>query len=1060
MSKVFKKLISLSRDDIVLNIASCSKDSDNAALFTANLDDIRPHLLVNVLNVSVYGLLDTGAVCSILGNNSHKLFLEYGFKLNSLPEGQNVSTANGTRIKCLGYMQLPINYLSEVKLIKFYVVPDIITPVIFGMNFCKTFLIKTDNTLNDIIFNIPNNGNNYINSLSMNNGLEDFDSLTIEQQSQLTKIVEKFETINTEKVGLGRTTMITHKIDTGNSLPIKQRYYPLSPSKQIALEKELDRMLELGVVEPSNSPWNSPVVMVTKPNGDLRLCLDCRQLNSVSKADAYPLPYINQILDNLRDAKYLSSIDLSAAYWQILFDSPESAEKTAFTVPKRGLYQFVVMCFGLVGASATMQRLMDRLFGPEFDGQVWCFQDDIVCASNGSFENHLQLLERVYQRLAEANLTINMSKSKFCRKELKYLGYVVDKHGLHTDPGKVEVILNYPTPKSPKEVKRFIGMAGWYRRFIHNFSDISRPLCKLTRKDVEFKWTEETEEAFNKLKTSLISAPILKCPDFNLPFSIHSDASSFAIGAVLTQTHDNVEHPIAYCSRILNKHEVNYTTTERELLAVLYALEQFRMYVEGQKCNIITDHASLQWFYKLKNPTGRLARWSIRLSQFDFNIMHRKGKDNVLPDALSRIKIEAINISNDLTDKWYQGMLTNCEKHPQKFPNYSVKDGKLFRYSKNKYNLTSNFSWKQVVPKDNVGSLLNKYHDTPTGAHNGIFKTHKRLALYYFWKNMYKDVVTYVKSCQICKEYKPVNTSRPGLMGDPKQVTFPFESICCDLLGPFPTSTKRNTNLLVCSDYFSKYVMLFPIRNATGTAIAKILEEKVFLVNGVPKFVHVDNGPQFVSKQFRDLMLKYNIPNIYYNPRYHPQVNQAERAIRNTLYAIASYAKENHRKWDEHIVQIQCALNTAVNESTKFTPYFLVHGREMYIDGSLHKNSDIPVPKGSMILGDPRIHADNLIELKTIFKKVGECLRSVHIKNKRHYDLRKRPLEYKVGQIVYKRNFAQSDASKHFTSKLAPRFVRCVITDKYSPLVYGLTDMHGKKLGKFHIKDILKQEDS
>lgn len=1057
---MFKKLVSQSHKDLILNIVTSSLDNEKVALFSANPDDIRPHLLVNVLDLPLYALVDTGAVCSILGNNAHKVFTEKGFLLNKLPSGQNVRTADGSRIECLGFMNLPINHENTIKLIKFYVVPNILTSVILGIDFCRTFLVNLNRTQNNFILKIPDTECNFVNTLTMNQGLESYDNLTTEQQLQLDKIKNLFEEINTEKVGLGRTRVVTHKIDTGNSQPIKQRYYRLSPMKQKALEKELERMLELKVVKPSKSPWNSPVVMVTKPNGDMRLCLDSRQLNLVSKADAYPLPYIHQILDNLRDARFLSSIDLSSAYWQIEMFDESSAEKTAFTIPGKGLFQFEVLPFGLVGASATMQRLADQLFGPEFDNKVFSFQDDIICISS-EFNSHIELLKKVHAHLKSANLTINMSKSKFCRKELKYLGYVIDRNGLHTDPGKIEVIMNYPTPTTAKEVKRFIGMAGWYRRFIKDFSKVSKPLCQLTSKKVQFKWTPEAEEAFNTLKSSLIEAPILKCPDFSRNFTIHCDASSFAIGAVLTQKYDETDHPIAYCSRLLNKHESNYTTTERELLAVLYALEQFRMYVEGQKCTIITDHASLQWFYKLKNPTGRLARWSIRLSQFDFEIIHRKGKDNVIPDALSRIKVEAIDITKSITDKWYLHLLTNCEKFPQKYPNYSVKDGKLYRNSKNKYKLTSQYSWKQVIPKEDVGNLIKQYHnDLPTGAHSGIFKTHQRLALNFFWKNMYNDVVEFVKKCQICKQYKPVNTSSPGLMGNPKQVNFPFEYQCYDLLGPFPTSTKRNTNILVCSDYFSKYVMLFPIRNSTSTAIVKIIEEKVFLVHGVPRIAQVDNGPQFISKQFRDLMLKYNVPNIFYNPRYHPQVNQAERAIRNIVCTISSYVKDNHRKWDENLCEIQCALNTAVNESTKFSPYFLVHGREMYVDGNLHKNSDLPIPQSTGTVTDTRVHGDNLKELKDIFKTVGEYLNKAHDRNKKYYDKRKRPQQYQEGQIVYKRTFYKSDATKNFTAKLAPRFQRCVIIKKHSPLVYGLADLNGKHLGNFHIKDILKQEDS
>lgn len=1002
-------------------------------------------------------MLDSGAFCSVLGNNSHKIFLKHGFKLNQFKNERRVNTADGTSLTCLGYMSLPIEFKEELKVICFYVIPKITSTIILGINVWKQFrlgkgLISEEDFTNDLITGSS------INLISPSEGLEEYESLSKQQKLIMDKMIQKFENINTDKVGLGRTQLISHTINTGDHPPIKQRYYPLSPTKQRALEDELERMLQLGVVTHSNSSWNSPVVMVEKPNGDLRLCLDSRKLNAISKQDAYPLPYISDILDQLKDAKYLTSIDLSAAYWQIPFDDASSAEKTAFTVPRRGLYQFNVMCFGLVGASATMQRLMDRLFGPEFGHKVFCFQDDIVIISS-TFDEHIQLLEKVYDRLVNANLTINKKKSVFCRSELKYLGYLVDKHGLRTDPTKVDTILNYPTPSTSKEVKRFLGMAGWYRRFINNFAKISKPLCKLTCKNIDFKWSNEAEESFNQLKTALVSSPILKCPNFDLPFAIHTDASALAIGGVLTQCYDGVEHPIAYCSRSLNKNEVNYSTTERELLAVIYALEQFKSYVEGQDCKIITDHASLLWFYKLKNPSGRLARWSMRLSQFNFTIEHRKGRENIIPDALSRIQIDAIgpDLSND---SWYNHMIKECTARPRRYPNFQVIDNKLFRYTRNKYNSISEYEWKRVIPSEERLNILRKCHDDLTSAHMGIFKTHKRLSQHYFWPNMYEDVKRYVNRCETCKIYKPSNLARPGLMGNPKQVTKPFEAICCDLLGPFPSSTNRNKYLIVCTDYFSKYVLLHPIRVATGVAVAKFIEKHVFLVHGVCKYIYIDNGPQYISAVFRQLLHKYNVPNIYYNPRYCPQINMAERQIKTVISAIACYVGSEHKKWDSNLTELQCALNTAVNETTKFTPYFLVHGREFVIDGSLHNQAlSQPISRTEVSLGEQNLHSRKLNELNSIYNKVRKHIVSAHYRNEKYYNKGKRNVELKVGQIVYKRTFYLSNASKKFTSKLAPKFQKCIVSAKRSPLVYTLTDMEGRDLGTFHIKDILKQAD-
>lgn len=1055
-SRYFKKLVRENSTRDSTHERSPINSGKGEVLFKKDQKDIRPFLEIKILNLKVICLLDTGASCSILGKDSHIIFNNLGFQLDKFNSEQRIKTADGTQLSCLGCMSLPVVYDSTVKVIKFYVVPKITTPVILGMDFWHLF--KLNNNLMSLNVSQDRiNLDNYIHSISCNNGLEEYDNLTDSQKSIMDGMIEKFELINTDKVGLGRTNLVHHKIDTGDHSPIKQRYYPLSPVKQKALEKELDRMLELGVVSPSQSAWNSPVVMVEKSNGELRLCLDSRKLNAVSKPDAYPLPYINQILDHLNNAKFLSSIDLSAAFWQIPYDSPSSAEKTAFTVPRRGLFQFNVMCFGLVGASASMQRLMDRLFGPEFDNRVFCFQDDIIIVSS-IFEEHINLLEKVHQRLSDAGLTINMKKSHFCRKELKYLGYLVDKHGLRTDPGKVDVILNYPTPTTAKEVKRFLGMAGWYRRFINNFSKISKPLCKLTRKNVEFNWNPEAEESFSQLKSALVSAPILKMPDYNLPFRILSDASAFSVAAVLTQTHDGVEHPLAYCSRTLNKNEVNYSTTERELLAVIFALEQFRQYIEGQECTIVTDHASLLWFYKLKNPTGRLARWSMRLSQFNFKIIHRHGKDMVLPDALSRIKVDAVEIDS-IRDPWYLNLVKCVEKNPRHYPNLALKDGRLYRLSKNKYDLTSEFDWKLVVPQEDRLEILRKCHDHPTSAHLGILKTHKRIALHYFWPRLFESVKEYVSKCETCKEYKPVNTARPGLMGNPKKVNKPFEAISCDLLGPFPSSRNRNVYLIVVSDYFSKYVLLQPIRLATGMAIARFIEKHVFLVHGVCKTIFMDNGPQFVSSQFRQLLTKYNVPNVYYNPRYHPQTNQAERAIRNVVHAIACYVKSEHKKWDEHLVELQCALNTSVNETTKFTPYFLVHGREFILDGSHYNASEPPCSRDQISIDEPQAFGRKLHELESIFQKVRKHLIVAHQRNEKYYNLRKRHTELKVGQIVYKRTFFLSNKAKNFTSKLAPKFKKCVVTAKLSPLVYSLADLDGKSLGNYHIKDILKYND-
>ena len=415
-----------------------------------------------------------------------------------------------------------------------------------------------------------------------------------------------------------------------------------------------------------------------------------------------------------------------------------------------------------------------------------------------TFEEHISLLNRVLDRLIYANLSINFKKCQFFRQELKYLGYVVDAHGLHTDPEKVKCILDFPTPSSPKMVKSFLGMAGWYRRFIRNFSCIAAPLSRLTstRKGAPaFAWNPEAEESFQKLKSALISSPILACPDFSKPFALHCDASLYGLGGMLAQTVDGVEHPIAFTSRTLLPAETRYSATEREALSVIHAVEHFRGYLEGgPKVKIFTDHASLRWFLSLKNPTGRLARWGIRLSVFDFEIIHKKGVENVVPDALSRLlPVAAVSV---VADPWYNDLFDAVSGNPAAYPNYQIKGSELYRYSRSKYQLTSCYDWKLVVPLPLREKLIQENHASDLAMHCGVFKTHRRLCLRYFWPNLHGDVVKFVAKCETCQQYKHPNMSPLGHLGNPKSCAFPFQMVSVDLLGPYPMTRDRNIHIL------------------------------------------------------------------------------------------------------------------------------------------------------------------------------------------------------------------------------------------------------------------------
>lgn len=652
-----------------------------------------------------------------------------------------------------------------------------------------------------------------------------------------------------------------------------------------------------------------------------------------------------------------------------------------------------------------------------------------------------------------------MDKCEFFRSQLKYLGYVVDKHGLRTDPDKVKAILNYVTPSNRKELKRFLGTATWYRRFVPNFSTIAGPLNKLTstkNNSPAFQWTDEADVAFKKLKECLVSAPVLSCPNFELPFQVHTDASNYGVGAMLTQCINGKEHPIAYMSRSLTAPEKNYSITERETLAVLVALEHWRCYLEnGKPFTVYTDHSALKWFLSLNNPTGRLARWGLRLSSFDFEIKHRRGVDNVIPDALSRaIPLASIITARSFatsSDDWYKNLYNSCKATPVKYPNYYIKNEVLYRLSKNKCELTDEFSWKEVVPSDFRDTVIAKNHNVPTAGHLGVFKTYKRIALRYYWPGMYTDIVDYVTSCPVCLQYKVQNHATLGEMGRPKQCSRPYQMISIDLMGPLPVTRKQNSYILVITCCFSKFCHIFPIKKANSNTIIKIIEDEIFLVHGIPQSIFLDNGSQFISTQTNALFKKYNIPNIFYTPKYTPQVNTVERYNKTIITCISTFVESDHRSWDTYIPSVRFAINNSVNEATGYTPSFLVFGRELVVCGSHYTDVDL----GNEVLFMPReFYAENIGCLSSIFNKVQKALYHAHVKNTATYNTRRKPFEFGVGDVVYKRAYVLSDKDKYFSKKLAPKYIKCRVIAKKSPLVYVLEDMSGKDLGIWHIKDL------
>ena len=646
---------------------------------------------------------------------------------------------------------------------------------------------------------------------------------------------------------MGRTKQLKHKINTGDHQPIRQQARRIPPCKREEVHQLLQDMLVRKVIQPSTSPWASPVVLVKKKDGSTRFCIDYRKINAITHKDAYPLPRIDDTLDTLSGAQWFSTVDLLSGYWQVEV-AEEDKPKTAFAT-REGLYEFNVMPFGLCNAPATFQRLMDLVLAGVQWTQCLVYLDDVIIIGR-DFEEHLYNLSTVLQKLREAGLRLKPSKCSFCRASVSYLGHVVSRGGVSTDPEKTAKVTKWPTPTSVQEVQQFLGLASYYRRFVRNFAEIAKPLHRLTERGRKFFWTLECETAFATLKNRLSSAPILSFPDFSKPFLLDTDASQEGIGAVLSQISDGNEQVIAYASRTLSKAERKYSVTRKELLAVVTFTNHFRPYLLGRNFALRTDHSSLTWLHNFKEPEGQLARWIEKLQEYNFTILHRQGRQHQNADALSRrpddessqnssfgdlemlpqVAVTALSrkptecsyLRQDQLEDEIIGFILKAKETQQKpdaqllkakpretqqlsqlWDQLIVQEGILYR----RFEESSGRSYhlQLVIPRRLQEEVLEEVHAGTMSCHLGEDKTLARLREKFFWPGYSNAVKEWCKTCVNCAARKSPTRKRRGPLQN-ILTGYPMQMVATDIMGSFPITTNGNKYILVASDYFTRWV--------------------------------------------------------------------------------------------------------------------------------------------------------------------------------------------------------------------------------------------------------------
>ena len=776
-------------------------------------------------------------------------------------------------------------------------------------------------------------------------------NLTSQQQADLQRFLNKFsEVFATSDSDLGRTNVLEHSIDTQGHQPIYQRPYRIPETQRKVVDAHVKDMANRGIIRPSKSPWSSPIVLVGKKDGSTRFCVDYRKLNSVTRKDVYPLPRIDETLDTLGGAQYFTTLDLASGYWQLPLKE-EDMHKTAFTTPgtSNSLWEFTVMPFGLCGAPASFQRLMEILLA----GLTWeaclVYLDDIIVFSR-TFEEHLGRLDSVLSRIRNGGLKLKVKKCTFCAPQVKYLGHVVSKDGLRPDESKVSAVSNFPIPQDLTQLRSFLGLIGYYRRFIQDFSMHAEPLFRLSKKNVPFIWGHDQEKAFSYMKKALTSAPILQFPDFNLPFYVQSDASDKGFGAVLGQIRNGNEVVVAYASKAISSSQINWSTIEKEAFAIVWSVKYFRHYLYGRSFTIYTDHNPLKWLFTLKSPEGRLARWTETLKAYDFKIEYRPGKSNANADALSRMpvinvisppKFELANmvelqgkdqtlaqLIRYLRTGELPGNSSDDRRIFSKADQYVLQDGILYHlYSPTTPYRRQETRCQLVIPRNLIDEVLTSMHDDITAGHLGIAKTYDKIRQRYFWEGMYKDITHWIETCKDCASKKsPKRTATAPMQSIP--VEGPFDRVCVDVLGPLPTSDLGNRYVVVFTDSLTKWPEAFAIRTAGADVIAQLFVEEIVSRHGAPRTLLSDRGKNFLSKRVQEICDLFLVKKIN-TTAYHPQTDGLTERFNHTLCSmLAMYVSKHQRDWDRFIPFALFAYRTAVQESTKETPFYLIYGRD------------------------------------------------------------------------------------------------------------------------------------
>ena len=848
--------------------------------------------------------------------------------------------------------------------------------------------------------------------------------------------------------------------------PVRTKPYRIPEALRKPAEECIEKMIQSGVIRESNSPFCSPVVLVQQ-KGKMRFCIDSRRLNSITVRENYPLKYLAETFDQLQGNSFFGCLDVRKCYWAFHIEE-DSIPKTAFSFAGKH-YECLRVSFGLKNAPAFCQRIMDKIV----KGIKGCLSyiDDIIIFAKTE-DDFLHILEKVLTTIGNNGLKLNLDKSFFLKPSLKFLGHIVSAEGLSPDPDNIAAVRDYPRPTTLKAIRAFIGMAGFYRKFVKDFSEIASPITSLTKKrngnipDVKTSWNQDAEDAFHEIKSLLISPPLLRYPDYSKTFWLSTDASIRGISAVLSQEFDGLEHPIQFASRLLKPAETRYSIIELECLAIKFGINHFKPYLWGQKFILYTDNRALTYIHRMRSENSKLARYYLALQEYDFEVKHRRSKENAVADALSRYlpdqNQETLTISDSNSDAQIVPELDltairdaqrddpelkllletiSCSGPTEKY--FVAAPGVLCQQKLRQSGGHEQKLNQVLIPPNLRLAMMRLFHDTPFGGgHLSTEKTLRRMEETVYWRGMGTDVDVYCQSCVRCKRAKEPNNKHKAPLQPIPPAESPFERLCIDIVGPLPLTLEGYKYVLVISDFLTKWTVTCPLKTLSAEETAKNFVEKVIFIYGRPMAILSDRGSQFTSKLFAEMCRIIGIRRMM-TSSFHPQGNgQVERTNKTICSMIRAMSSDRSPgRWIDYLAPCTFFYNCAISSSTRASPFLLLFGRPPLGIHDLRPVTPLYTDEPSF---DRTLHLLLTESHKIAKEEISKAQKVQSVARER----REKAVDFEIGDQVYLRReiFPTGIPKKFFDRYFGP----FIIEKSLGPANFEVRELEGTKILRVH----------